>query len=450
MLDEHDPLKHLKDEFLIPLKSHKSHKGLAKGNLTAEETDNNDDSNCVYMNGNSLGCQPKKSKQYVSAVLDDWAKKGLGCHFDGAFIPALYCDELVRSSMGKLVGSENPEQEIVIMNGLTVNLHLMMSSFYRPTGQKTKILLEEFAFPSDHYAVESQIRLAGYENVQDHMILLKAEVNPETGEKMVPTDNIFKIIQEHADEIALILLPGVQYKTGQFFEMEKITKLANQLNIKIGWDLAHAVGNVPVQLTKWGVDFAVWCCYKYVNSGAGAIAGAFLHEKHAKNFNRPRMLGWFGHKLATRFDMDNQFVPEMGALSYRLSNPPPLLVATLKASLEIFDMTSMQELRQKSLLLTRYLETLVTENFSHDELQIITAKDPNQRGAQLSMKCKFANKTIEEVETYLTDAGIFCDSRHDIIRIAPAPLYNSFSDVWEVINAFKFLMHGRGLDTEGQ
>lgn len=197
-----------------------------------------------------------------------------------------------------------------------------------------------------------------------------------------------------------------------------------------------------MKLTEWGVDFAVWCCYKYLNAGVGAIAGAFVHQKHAKQPERPKILGWFGRKLETRFDMDNQFVPEMGASKYRLSASAPILVATLKASLEIFDLTCMQDIRHKSLLLSKYLETLVAENFSKEELQIITPHDPDQRGAQLSLKCKFANKTIEEVETYLTDAGIFCYSRHDIIRIAPTPLYNGFSDVWVVVNALKFLMHG--------
>lgn len=220
LLDENDPVKHLKGEFLIPLKSYKSHKGLTKSNSTAKNTDlindHKDDSPCIYLNGNSLGCQPKKSQQYVSHVLDDWAKRGLGSHFDGAFLPTLYCDELIRSSMAIIVGSEDPEQEIVIMNALTMNLHLMMFNFYRPVGEKTKILLEEYAFPTDHYAVESQIRLAGFKNAQDHMILLKAEVNSETGETMIPTETILKTMRDHADEIALILLPGITGHNGNW------------------------------------------------------------------------------------------------------------------------------------------------------------------------------------------------------------------------------------------
>ena len=457
-LDSIDPLSSLADNFLIPLRSHKSHKHLDKksdavnkvadgddkddegdqGNSkTNNKTSDNDKS--VYMNGNSLGCQPKKTKEYLNHVADDWAKKGLGMHFDGAFLPALYCDEIIRQSMGKLVGSKFPEKEIVIMNGLTVNLHLFMSSFYRPQGKKTKILLEEKAFPSDHYACESQVRLANLDPAEE-LILLKSQ--QEDDGFYLSSERIIEAIKKHKDEIALILLPGVQYKTGQYFEMEKITKIAKSYNINIGWDLAHAAGNVPVKLSEWNVDFAVWCSYKYLNSGAGGIAAAFLHHKHATDFDRPRMLGWFGHKLKTRFEMNNQMEFECGALSYRLCNPPPLLVAPLKASLDVFDQTSIEQLRQKSILLTGYLEYLIETLFEKQQIEIITCKDHRQRGAQLSMKINFG-RDINYVENFLTDQGIFCDSRHDIVRIAPAPLYNSFEDVWRVIDAFYFLINGK-------
>ena len=390
----------------------------------------------TYMNGNSLGCQPKKAQEYSEKVFKDWAKTGLGMHFDGAFLPAVKCDLYTQDGFGKLVGAKNPEVEVVAMNGLSVNLHLFLSSFYRPAGNKTKILLEKGAFPSDHYAVRSQVKLSG--NDEDlHTILLE----PKNGKRYLETVDIINSIRENAEDLALILLPGIQYFTGQFFQIKEITAVANELNIPIGWDLAHAVGNVPMELHDWGVDFAVWCSYKYVNSGAGGIGGAFLHEKHSNNFDRPRMYGWWGHKLETRFLMDNNLDSEAGVLSYRLCNPPPLLVAPLYASLEIFEGTSMEEIRARSLLLTSYLEHLVDNLFDKSVVEIVTPRDVEQRGAQLSLKINFGDKSIQEVEDELVEQGILCDTRHDIVRIAPAPLYNTFQDVWTVTSAISKIVN---------
>ena len=390
----------------------------------------------TYMNGNSLGCQPKKAQEYSEKVFKDWAKTGLGMHFDGAFLPAVKCDLYTQDGFGKLVGAKNPEVEVVAMNGLSVNLHLFLSSFYRPAGNKTKILLEKGAFPSDHYAVRSQVKLWG-DDADLHTILLE----PKNGKRYLETADIINSIRENAEDLALILLPGIQYFTGQFFQIKEITAVANELNIPIGWDLAHAVGNVPMELHDWGVDFAVWCSYKYVNSGAGGIGGAFLHEKHSNNFDRPRMYGWWGHKLETRFLMDNNLDSEAGVLSYRLCNPPPLLVAPLYASLEIFEGTSMEEIRARSLLLTSYLEHLVDNLFDKSVVEIVTPRDVEQRGAQLSLKINFGDKSIQEVEDELVEQGILCDTRHDIVRIAPAPLYNTFQDVWTVTSAISKIVN---------
>lgn len=314
------------------------------------------------------------------------------------------------------------------MNGLTVNLHLLMLSFYKPTAARHKILLENKAFPSDHYAVESQIRLRGFDP-EESMLLLTSR----PGEETLRTEDILEVIEKEGDSIAVVMLSGVQYYTGQLFNMAAITEAGQRKGCFVGFDCAHAAGNVELKLHDWGVDFACWCSYKYLNSGAGGLAGAFIHEKH-KDTIEPALLGWWGHKLKTRFQMNNVLDLQGGVSGFRLSNQPILLVCPLQASLEVFNMTSMQALRKKSLLLTGYLEYLIQHYYSKDPAQphkphvhILTPSDPQQRGCQLSLSFSVhIRKVFQELEK----RGVACDMREpSVLRVAPVPLYNSFSDV---------------------
>ncbi|CAH1773025.1 unnamed protein product [Owenia fusiformis] len=316
------------------------------------------------------------------------------------------------------------------MNGLTVNLHLLLVSFYRPTAKRHKVLLESRAFPSDHYAIESQIRLHGYDPATSMVCL-----EPREGEHILRTEDILARIASEGDEIACVLFSGIQYYTGQVFDMPAITKAGHEKGCYVGFDLAHAVGNIELQLHDWDVDFACWCTYKYLNTGAGGIAGAFIHKKHAKN-DFPKLSGWWGHKMDTRFNMDNKMDLANGAHGYRVSNPPPLLCATLEASLKVFNETSMSALREKSKLLTAYLEMLLDEHYprptpanphSRPYAEVISPRDPDQRGCQLSI---MFSVSLKNVYTELEKRGVVCDVRKPyVIRIAPAPLYNSFKDV---------------------
>ncbi|XP_077990330.1 kynureninase-like [Glandiceps talaboti] len=432
-MDKEDSLRRFRNEFHYP----------KMGDISTVDTSLVDEeSDCVYFCGNSLGLEPKGAAEYIKAELDKWSKIGVHGHRTGR-IPWIHADELVQSQSAKIVGAKT--DEVAIMNGLSVNIHLLMISFYRPTKERHKILIEGKAFPSDHYVVESQIRLHGFDPEES---LVLAE--PREGEETLRTEDILRLIEEQGDSIAVVLFSGVQYYTGQLFDMKTITKAGHQKGCYVGFDLAHAVGNAEIELHDWDVDFACWCSYKYLNSGAGGIAGAFIHEKHAHN-DFPKLLGWWGHDMKTRFKMDNKMDLSPGAAGYRISNPSPLLASTLLASMDIFMQTSMSELRQKSLLLTGYLEFLIKKYYSKSSssghlssdkvddtkpyVRIITPSDPNQRGCQLSLAFSVPIKAMYEE---LEKRGIVCDKREpNVIRVAPTPLYNSFMDVYRFISFLK-------------
>ncbi|XP_051568132.1 kynureninase-like isoform X2 [Myxocyprinus asiaticus] len=407
-LDQHDDLSHLRQEFIIPKIS-----DLPPSDLSL--VDGSED--CVYFVGNSLGLQPKSAKKYIDEELEKWAKMGIHGHTEGSR-PWAWAEENLEEQMANVVGAK-PE-EVALMNGLTVNLHLLMLSFYKPTPKRHKILLEDKAFPSDHYVAESQIRLRGL-NPADSMLLIK----PRQGEDTIRTEDMLSVIEREGEVIAVIMLSGVQYYTGQFFNMQAITRAGHGKGCFVGFDCAHAVGNVELQLHDWNVDFACWCSYKYVNSGAGGLAGAFIHEKHI-------------YTIKPAFRMNNEMELQSGVNGFRLSNQPILLVCPLQASLEIFNKTSMKDLRRKSVLLTGYLEFLIKHYYSKDESQpdkpfidIITPSDPEQRGCQLSLSFSLP---IRAVFKELERRGIACDLREpNVLRIAPVPLYNTFTDVHRFI-----------------
>ncbi len=401
-LDAKDELRKYREEFHIPLQTNR------------EEH--------IYMCGNSLGLQPKRTKEFLNQELEDWAIFGVEGHFH-AKNPWIPYHEFLSESYGKIVGAK--PTEVVAMNTLTVNLHLMMVSFYRPTEKRHKIIIEGDAFPSDIYAVESQIKHHGF-STDSSLIKLRAR----DGEASIRTEDIAKIIEQEGNEIALIMLGGVNYYTGQVFDFEKITELAHSKGIKVGFDLAHAAGNVKLELNKWGVDFAVWCSYKYLNSGPGSVAAAFVHEKH-HNDNLPRFAGWWGHNKEDRFKMPDDFVPITTAEGWQLSNPPILSLAAIRASLSIFDEVGMEKLVSKSKQLTDYLLYLLY-TIETDRIELIT---PRERGCQLSIRVKNGNK---ELFDKITKRGVIADWREpDVIRIAPVPLYNSFTDVFNFYSILK-------------
>jgi len=395
-LDAKDELRSYRNEFHIPLqKNGEPH---------------------VYMCGNSLGLQPQRTKQFLYQELEDWATFGVEGHFH-AKNPWLPYHEFLAESYAKIVGAKS--SEVVAMNTLTVNLHLMMVSFYRPTKERHKIIIEGDAFPSDIYAVESQIKHHGF-LPESSLIKLR----PRDGESAIRTEDIAAIIAAEGDEIALIMLGGVNYYTGQVFDFEIITRLAHNKGINVGFDLAHAAGNIKLELHKWGVDFAVWCSYKYLNSGPGSVAGAFVHEKH-HNTSLPRFAGWWGHNKEERFKMPDKFNPIVSAEGWQLSNPPILSLAAIRASLSIFDEVGMDKLVEKSKKLTDYLVFLLN-SIESDRIEIIT---PEERGCQLSIRVKNGDKKLFDS---ITVKGVIADWREpDVIRVAPIPLYNSFQDVFK-------------------
>lgn len=376
----------------------------------------------LYFCGNSLGLQPKAVRAFVEQELSDWEKLGVEGHFH-AKNPWMPYHEFLTDHMARVVGAK--PIEVVVMNTLTVNLHLMMVSFYRPTASRYKIVIEAGAFPSDQYAVKSQLKFHGYD-LNDAYI----ELHPRTGEDLIRTEDIEALLEKDGDSIALIMLGGVNYYTGQAFDMKRITELGHKKNCVVGFDLAHAAGNLKLQLHDWNMDFAVWCGYKYLNSGPGGIAGCFVHERHAKNKELPRFEGWWGHDKNTRFLMGPDFIPIEGAEGWQLSNSPVLAMASLRASLEIFNEAGMDALSTKSKLLTGYLEFLLN-SIDTTTFSLITPKDPAQRGAQLSIRIKNSNK---ELFHKLVEKGIICDWREpDVVRVAPVPLYNSFMDVFQFV-----------------
>jgi kynureninase len=397
--DASDPLRAFRAEFLIP---------------------QHDGADQAYFCGNSLGLQPRSVRRHVEEVLDKWATEAVEGHFTGRAKWMSY-HELVRDPLAAVVGAR--PSEVVAMNSLTTNLHLMMVSFYRPTPQRAAILMEAGAFPSDRHALESQVRFHGYDPATDLI-----ELEPDEPDGTFSMQVIERAIAEHASRLALIVWPGVQYRTGQAFDLKEITRLGHAAGAVVGFDLAHAVGNLPLQLHDSDADFAVWCHYKYMNSGPGAVAGCFVHERHAHT-DRPRFAGWWGHQPSTRFRMEAEFVPTPGADGWQLSNPPILGLAPLRGSLALFERAGMVALREKSMRLTGYLEALIRDHLS-GILRLATPGEPERRGCQLSLRVVDGRERGRALHEYLASQGVLGDWREpDVIRISPAPLYNTHADV---------------------
>jgi kynureninase len=380
---------------------------------------------CIYLCGHSLGLQPKSAKAYIEQELQDWAHLGVEGHFH-ARSPWMPYHRLLTEQTAALLGAR--PQEVVVMNSLTVNLHLMMVSFYRPTRQRHKIVVECGAFPSDQYAVKSQIRVHGYDPAAALI-----ELKPRPGEFCVRDEDVKALIDREGESIALILLGGVNYATGQAFDMQGITESGQARGCVVGFDLAHAAGNLPLKLHEWGPDFAVWCNYKYLNGGPGCVGGCFVHERHARAWELPRYAGWWGHEEKVRFEMAPDFQPMAGAEGWQLSNPPILALAPLRASMEIFQEAGMERLRAKSVSLTGYLEFLLGE-IASPKFSVITPRELERRGAQISIRISDKGRAFCEE---LASAEVIGDWREpDILRVAPAPLYNSYQDVYEFVGRF--------------
>jgi len=383
----------------------------------------------LYFTGNSLGLQPKSTKTYIDQELKDWANLGVEGHLE-AENPWISYHEFLTESMAKIVGAKNIE--VVIMNTLTTNLHLLMVSFYQPTITKFKILIESDAFPSDKYAVESQLKFHGYD-ADESLILWK----PRDGEELLRIEDLETILEEQGDEIALLLIGGVNYYTGQFLDLKHIADLGHAKGCLVGIDLAHGAGNIQPDLHDSNVDFAAWCTYKYLNSGPGSLAGIFVHENHAYNKDLKRFSGWWNHNKETRFNMRQPFDVLPGAEGWQLSNPPILSMAAIKSSLDLFNEVGMEALRKKSIKLTGYFEFLINE-LNNDKIKIITPSNPEERGCQLSIQVKNADKSLHQK---LTDAHIITDWREpDVIRSAPTPLYNTFEDVYKMVEKLKEIL----------
>lgn len=407
-LDQQDPLKHFQTHFLFPK------------NQTGE--------NKIYLCGHSLGLQPKHTEKYIKEELDKWANHAVEGHFTGEN-PWLDYHETVTSGLVKLTGALN--SEVIAMNSLTTNLHLLLVSFYRPTTKKFKILIEAGAFPSDRYAVHSQVQFHGF-NIEEAIIEVPADNNG-----LFTIETFEKLLINHADEIALILLPGVQYKTGQLLSIQQLTQLAHRYQCKIGWDLAHAIGNVFLDLHQWQVDFAVWCHYKYLNAGPGAIGGCFVHENYFNDKTLPRFAGWWGHVKHSRFIMPELFEPIKSVEAWQLSNPPIFQLAALRASLEIFTSMDFSLSVKKSNQFTDFIRTMLQQLLA-GKVTLVTPAIAIEHGAQLSLK--IATDTAELVQR-LNQKNIVCDFRPpNIIRIAPIPLYNSFADVYFFVKALTELL----------
>ena len=402
-MDQEDPIRSYRDRFHFP-------------QFNGEDI--------LYFGGNSLGLMPKTSKAGVNEELDVWGKMGVTGQHDRW---EAYHEQLTDST-ARLVGAK--PSEVVVMNALTVNLHLLLISFYQPTTDRYKIVIEKGAFPSDQYAVESQIKFHGFAP-KDALI----ELTPRNGEKCLRADDILETLRLEGESIATILIGGVNYYTGQAFDMKAITDVGHEVGAYVGFDLAHAAGNLNLKLHDWNIDFAAWCTYKYMNSGPGSPGGVFVHEKHG-NWDGPRLAGWWGHDKETRFDMCPDFVPITGAEGWQISNGPILSMACLRKSMDIFDEVGMDALRTKSEALTGYLEFLL--NSMQGKVSIVSPTDPKERGCQLSVLIHENRKKVFE---QLGERGVVCDWREpDVIRLAPAPLYNSYSDVYQAVEILRSLM----------
>jgi len=407
--DRHDPLAGYRHRFQIPL--------------------DDDGSKALYLAGNSLGLQPRRARQYVTEELDDWARYAVEGHFHSRR-PWMPYHELATAATARLVGAN--ETEVVCMNTLTVNLHLLMVSFFRPAGRRTKILIEQPAFPSDRYAVVSQLKFHDLDPAE-HLI----EIAPRETEHYLREDDIAATIERHGNEIALIMLPGVQYYSGQLLDMAAITRQGQEHGCVVGFDLAHATGNVPLALHDWNVDFAAWCTYKYMNAGPGAIAGAYVNDRYANDTGLPRFAGWWGHDKDSRFGMGPDFAPIPGAEGWQLSNPPILSLAPVLASLEIFDQAGMPALREKSEKLTAFLAWLIDRRLD-EHIRVITPA--HARGCQLSLQLRQRDRG-KEIQKNLVDKGVICDWREpDVIRVAPVPLYNRYTDVYHFVEVLQELL----------
>ncbi len=391
---------------------------------------NNSGDELIYMTGNSLGLQPKSTKDYINQELEDWANLGVEGHTE-AKNPWLPYHEFLTDSMANLVGAK--PIEVVVMNTLTANLHFMMVSFYQPTKTRYKIVIESDAFPSDKYAVESQLRHHGFDD-KEGLILWK----PRENEELLHYEDLETILESQGDEIALIMIGGVNYYTGQFFDLKRITQLGHKHGCIVGFDCAHGAGNVELNLHDSGADFAVWCTYKYLNSGPGSMAGCFVHERHAHDKNLNRFTGWWSHNKQTRFNMRKEFDVLPGAEGWQLSNPPILSMAAIKASLDIFNEVGIKKLTEKSKKLTGYFEFLINE-LNNSAIKIITPNNLKKRGCQLSIQVKNANKSLHDK---LTKAGVISDWREpDVIRCAPVPLYNTYQDVYFMVEKLKDILN---------
>jgi len=402
-MDARDPLKEFKSQFLVPVVNGKP---------------------AIYFCGNSLGLQPIGAKEVINSQLNNWHNLAIEGFFMGDE-PWLDYHKALTPILADIVGAKN--EEVTIMNSLTVNLHLLMVSFYQPTQKRFKIIMEGGAFPSDQYAFASQVEFHGFDPKE-----VIVEVFPREGEYTLRTEDILATIGQHKNELALVLFSGINYFTGQFFDIPAITKAGHEAGAYVGFDLAHAAGNVPLKLHDWDIDFACWCSYKYMNSGPGGISGIFVNEKHFNNSSLPRFEGWWGYRQDKRFLMTPEFEAEKGAAGWQLSTAPVMLLALHKASLTIFKQTSIEQLNTKSCLLTGYLEFLIegiNQQNGEEIFKIITPKDNQQRGCQLSIICK---RNAKAVFNFLTEEGIIGDWREpNVIRLAPVPLYNSFKQVFD-------------------
>ena len=408
-LDQEDPISYLRNEFHIPR--------------------DKEGKEWLYFTGNSLGLQPKITSKYIEQELDDWANFGVEGHFE-AKNPWLSYHELLTDTMAKVVGAK--PVEVVVMNTLTTNLHLLMVSFYQPSKTKYKIIIESDAFPSDRYAVQSQLSFHGFDP-EEALI----EWKPKEGKELLELEDLKSILDSQGDEVALLLIGGVNYYTGQYLDIKKIAELGHAKKCMVGIDLAHGAGNIQPNLHDSSIDFAAWCTYKYLNSGPGSLSGLFVHEKHAQRKDLPRFAGWWNHNKETRFNMRQPFDVMSGAEGWQLSNPPILSMAAIKASLDIFEKVGMDALVKKSKKLTGFFEYLVNE-IASDTIKIITPTNPNERGCQLSLQVKNADKNLHKK---LTENNIITDWREpDVIRCAPVPMYTSFEDVYHMVTILESLL----------